>query len=179
MLGRAGSAPAGRETSGRSKRCFSTCASSPPASGRSRGAEASWGSWRSLLVALHHSHERAARSPSPEMLEPRAEAALELAHEHAAGFQRMTMVGWTSSERAQASKSASSSATIASGCDLTRPLADVLGNLLLEIVDVVDVHVVDLVHVGLDVARDGDVDKEERATAARAHHALHHLVVMT
>ena len=54
---------------------------------------------------------------------------------------------------------------------LALPALEVLGGLLLQIVDVGDVDALELGHRRLDVAGHGDVDEEERAPAARALHA--------
>src|SRR6266446_4037058 len=48
-------------------------------------------------------------------------------------------------------------------------IRDVGTDRLLQIVDVVDENAVELVHLRIDVARDGDVNKEHRAVAAEGH----------
>ena len=54
---------------------------------------------------------------------------------------------------------------------LARALAQVGVDHLLEVVDVVAVHVVERVDAGLDVARHRDVDEEQRPAAAAVHDA--------
>ena len=58
------------------------------------------------------------------------------------------------------------------GGGLATAVGEVGGGDLLEVVNVVDEAALDLVHEGIDIARDGDVDEEDGAVAAEFHEAL-------
>ena len=55
-------------------------------------------------------------------------------------------------------------------CDLARAPREVLANRCLQIVDVVQEHLLDLAGRRLDIARNGDIDDEQRPVPSGAHH---------
>ena len=74
-------------------------------------------------------------------------------------------------ERSHAPNLPTSSATIDSAReDLARAAREVFADGRLQVVDVVEEHLLDLAGRRFDVPRHGDVDDEERAVAARPHH---------
>ena len=52
-------------------------------------------------------------------------------------------------------------------------MLNILPNERLQMVHVVEIYVVEMLRVRIDVARDRDVDQEERAIVPRAHHLGH------
>ena len=84
-----------------------------------------------------------------------------------------TTVGIAPRERSQAPNFSTSSPTIASArATLAGPPRQVLAHGRLQVVDVVEEHLLDLAGRRLDVARHGDVDDEQRPVAPRPHHRL-------
>ena len=51
-------------------------------------------------------------------------------------------------------------------------ISDVLADNRIEVVDVVEIYVVELLSVGSDVARNGDVDEDQWAISTRLHHVF-------
>ena len=110
-----------------------------------------------------------------EMLQASREASLDLGDEHAACPCTERDDRWVDVEATRPGRPLGElGVDDRLGCgDLGLPRLHVLRDLLLEVVDVVDVHVVELVDVGIDVARHRDVDEKERLALALLHHALH------
>ena len=61
---------------------------------------------------------------------------------------------------------------VSAACGFAAAVGEVGGGDLLEVVDVVDEAAFDLVHAGIDVAGDGDVDEEHGAVAAAVQEVL-------
>ena len=61
---------------------------------------------------------------------------------------------------------------VSAACGFAAAVGEVGGGDLLEVVDVVDEAAFDLVHAGVDVAGDGDVDEEHGAVAAALEEVL-------
>ena len=129
----------------------------PASSARSAGAGACSGS--------APSPPRAAARSSSESGPSFASSAARIA---SACARSEAIAGTTSSEaRHSRKRSASSTTSRSATLGLGAAAGQRLGDDRLEVVDVVEVAAVELVHGGVDVARDGDVDEEQRAAAVR------------
>ena len=106
-----------------------------------------------------------ARSEEPSRAFARSSSRVRIASARA---RSDAIAGTTSSEACQARKPSASSATIASARTASWRRPATSPDDRLEVVDVVEVAAVELVDRGVEVARDGEVDKEERAAAPRA-----------
>ena len=140
----------------------------------SRSASRAQPRHRRVQELVHDARGSAPRPPraAPRRAASRAQRALQLARARIASTRarRWRIVGTARSAASQPSKRCCSSTTIASARAGSRRRCSAFASATrAEVVDVVEVDVVELVDRGVDVARHGDVDHEDRpALRARA-----------